>query len=341
MYNFIGIDVAKATLQVYIPIKDENISIGNNKKSINALYSKLKKYYKKEIEKIVFIFEPTGPYSSLLKHFCADKKILAFMVNPRQSANFAKALDNRSKTDIIDAKMLYLFHVMAKVGDIVIPRIDELQETLGEMLSYFKLLIKQRNSFSNHLESLESKGGSSYIVKQLKKEIKQLKLQEENILEEMLKLIKSDTYLYERFENIKSFKGIGDRAGIALIHLFITYPEANRQELTALSGLDAIEITSGSSIQRKSRISKKGSAIYRSMLFMPVLSAIRSNKYMQAVYDRLKENGKHSTVAQIAVMRKMLLIAHSLFKNNSAFDNEFYEKRVSWKEPEDSNEKVA
>ena len=62
---------------------------------------------------------------------------------------------------------------------------------------------------------------------------------------------------------------------------------------------------------------------------------------MQAIYDRLKENSKHSTVAQIAVMRKMLLIAHSLFKNNTAFDNELYEKRVSWKEPEIDSEKVA
>ncbi len=147
----------------------------------------------------------------------------------------------------------------------------------------------------------------------------------------MIELVESDKDLCERFQNIKSFKGIGDRAGIALIHLFITYPQANRQELTALSGLDAIEITSGTSINRRSRISKKGSSIYRSMLFMPVLSAIRSNPYMQVFYDRLKENNKHSTVAQIAVMRKMMLIAHSLYKNNIAFDDKKYEKSISYK----------
>jgi transposase len=112
MNNHIGIDVAKATLQVYIPIKDENISIENSKKALISLYSKLKKYYKKEVENLVIIFEPTGSYSVLLKRFCSEKKIYAFIINPRQSANFAKALDNRSKSDIIDAKMLYKFHVM-------------------------------------------------------------------------------------------------------------------------------------------------------------------------------------------------------------------------------------
>ena len=63
---------------------------------------------------------------------------------------------------------------------------------------------------------------------------------------------------------------------------------------------------------------------------MPVLSTVIHNPYMKAFYDRLKANGKHSTLAQIAVMRKTMLIAHSLFKNNCEFDNDLYEKRVQW-----------
>lgn len=41
-------------------------------------------------------------------------------------------------------------------------------------------------------------------------------------------------------------------------------------------------------------------------------------------------NGKHSILVQIAVMKKLVLIAHSLYKNNKNFDNTLYEKRVSW-----------
>lgn len=332
MFNYIGIDISKATLQVYIPVKDENISIDNNKKALISLYSKLKKYYKKDISNLVFIFEPTGSYSALLKRFCADKSIYAFIINPRQSANFAKALDNRSKSDIIDAKMLYKFHVMLNDSDITVPIINNAQEELSEMLTYYKFLQKQRVGFSNHLEALSSKDGSSYIIKELDKEIKQLKSQEEKMILKMKSLILSDKIMIQKFENITSIVGIGDRAAIALIHLFISYPDANRQEIVALSGLDAIENTSGTSVQRRTRISKKGSAIYRSMLFMPVLSAIQHNPYMKLFYDRLKTNGKHSTSAQIAVMRKMILIAHSLYKNDIKFDNKLYEKNLGWKE---------
>ena len=328
MFNYIGIDVSKATLQVYIPITDENISIENSKKALISLYSKLKKYYKKEIENLVIIFEPTGSYSALLKRFCFEKSIYAFIINPRQSANFAKALDNRSKSDIIDSKMLYKFHVMLSTSEIRVPVINTVQEELSEMLTYFKFIQRERVSFSNHLEALDSKNGSIMIIKKLKQEIKHLIAEEENMIVSMKKLLLSDSKIKQDFENITSIVGIGDRAAIALMHLFTTYPEANRQEIVALCGLDAIENSSGTSVHRKSRISKQGSKIYRNMLFMPVLSAIQHNPYMKLFYDRLKDNGKHSTVAQIAVMRKMILIAHSLFKNNVPFNPKIYEKNI-------------
>ncbi len=63
---------------------------------------------------------------------------------------------------------------------------------------------------------------------------------------------------------------------------------------------------------------------------MPILSSVVHNKYIKSFYDRLKENGKHSTSAQIAVMRKVILITHSLYKNKQVFNNDIYEKRIGW-----------
>ena len=64
---------------------------------------------------------------------------------------------------------------------------------------------------------------------------------------------------------------------------------------------------------------------------MPILSSVVvNNKYIKLFYDRLKENGKHSTVAQITVMRKIILITHSLYKNKQVFNNDIYEKRIGW-----------
>ena len=53
---------------------------------------------------------------------------------------------------------------------------------------------------------------------------------------------------------------------------------------------------------------------------MSVMVAVRYNPQMRIFYERLKSNGKHTTAAQIAVMRKLLLIAHSLYKNDQRYD---------------------
>jgi transposase len=53
-----------------------------------------KKYLKKEysLSEIVIIFEPTGIYSPYLKEFCAENSIKVYIINPKQSHNFARAL---------------------------------------------------------------------------------------------------------------------------------------------------------------------------------------------------------------------------------------------------------
>ncbi len=61
---------------------------------------------------------------------------------------------------------------------------------------------------------------------------------------------------------------------------------------------------------------------------MGVLSAVRYDKNFGAFYERLKENGKHSTQAQIAVMRKIIITAHSLYKNNRKYDVDYNSNNV-------------
>ena len=113
-YLRIWVDVAKATLQVYIPKSGSDIEIKNSSDGLKELYSKLKKQYKNELKDIVFVYESTGAYSTILEQFCQDKKILCFKVGAYQSASFSKVIKNRSKTDKIDARMLSQMHILAK-----------------------------------------------------------------------------------------------------------------------------------------------------------------------------------------------------------------------------------
>ena len=102
MKNYIGIDVSKSTIDVYDGKKSykfENSEIGF--KQVVSL--------SEEMNETILIFEPTGIYSYALTHFCSTHKIKVVMVGPKESRDFARSLKVRSKTDKIDAKVLYKY----------------------------------------------------------------------------------------------------------------------------------------------------------------------------------------------------------------------------------------
>jgi transposase len=321
--NCIGIDVSKASINVHIPKNSQDLVLDNNLKSFRSLFSKLKKIYKKEIEDIIFIFEPTGSYSEALRKYCSEKNLKCFIINPKQFSNYAKALGVEVKNDIEDARVLSKALHLAKEGQVKVPVFNEDVEQIKELMSFYKFTKKQTIQQRNHLESLISKDGDKFSIKELQKSIEASKKQELKIIERVQTLIDSTDEYRIAYENIISIKGVGQIAGIVLFHLFLKYPDANQKQITSLTGLNPIYKQSGTSIQSGYKISKSGAGLYRGTLFMATLSAIQHDKNFKALYDRLKEKGKHSTSAQIAVMRKIILIALSLYKNNRKYNENF------------------
>jgi len=317
--NCIGIDISKSTLNVHISKNNQDLKINNTLTDIKKLYSKLKKLYKKEIKDIIFIFEPTGSYSNMLKKFCFQNQIKCFIINPKQFSNYAKALGVEIKNDKIDARVLAQTITLAKPKQIQIPFYDEDAEKIKELMSFYKFTVKVTTQLKNHLESLISKGGDKFAIKELKSSIKANKAKEKKIINMVLELIANNPKYKRAYENITSIAGVGTIGGIALLHLFIKYPDANQRQITSLVGLNPIYKQSGSSLQSLYKISKAGSVFYRGSLFLGVMSAIRYDERFKTFYERLKANGKHTTQAQIAVMRKIILIAHSLYKNDRKY----------------------
>ena len=329
MLNCIGIDVSKASINVHIPKNSQDLVLDNNLKSFRSLFSKLKKIYKKEIEDIIFIFEPTGSYSEALRKYCSEKNLKCFIINPKQFSNYAKALGVEVKNDIEDARVLSKALHLAKEGQVKVPVFNDDVEQIKELMSFYKFTKKQTTQQKNHLESLVSKDGDKFSIKELQKSIEASKKQESKIIERVQSLIDSTDEYRIAYENIISIKGVGQIAGIVLLHLFLKYPDANQKQITSLTGLNPIYKQSGTSVQSGYRIAKSGAGLYRGTLFMATLSAIQHDKNFKALYDRLKAKGKHSTSAQIAVMRKIILTALSLYKNNRKYNENFNSQEAS------------
>ena len=74
-------------------------------------------------------------------------------MNPKRSANFVKALGNRSKTDQIDSKALYEFKNVIKPEEVSVPVIDEVAEKLNAYLTSYQFIMKLKQATFNHLEA--------------------------------------------------------------------------------------------------------------------------------------------------------------------------------------------
>lgn len=317
--NYIGIDVSKQELSAFDGEQEVTVK---NEKGLGKLKAYMKKRFKK-FDDVVIIFESTGTYSDNLKEFCNIQKINAFIVNPKKSSNFAKAIGNRSKTDRIDAKMLYEFKNIININDIAIPEIDEVAEKLLSYLTSYEFSSKKVTSIINHIEALNHKNNvPKDLLLMLKKELKAAKKLQYKIMLKMTEYVESNQELKDNYNNLLTISGVGKISALALLTIFTKYKNTNRTQITALAGLDPIRKESGTSVNGRKRISKGGNKIFRKILYFPMLSAIRYNENIKRFYDRLVEKHKSKKSAVIASMRKLLLIAHAMYKNKTVFCEE-------------------
>jgi len=319
MTEYIGIDVSKQTLAVWDGTQEEEVP---NEKGLKTLKKLLKKKYGGEWnQQVRFIYEPTGPYSNYLRAFAAEHEVKVYEVNPKKSANFAKVLGNRSKTDVVDAKMLSTFHALLTEEDFCIPVMDEIAEQLGAYLGSYEMIQKARTMLSNHLQSLEYKSGVAKKLKDsLEKELKHLSAMEDQLGNEMEAVAEDHEETREDLGNLLSMKGIGVISAINLLYLFRKYPGANRNEITALAGLDPVRRQSGSSLNGGRKISRAGDPMLRKVLYLACMNSIQHNECIRTFYKHLvSDNHKRPKVALVACMRKLLLIAHHLYTTKSQY----------------------
>ena len=116
-----------------------------------------------------------------------------------------------------------------------------------------------------------------------------------------------------------TISGVGEKTAIALLILFKTYQGTNQAQITALTGLDPVRRESGTSVKGKVNISKNGKGIYRKIFYLPTVCATVYNQKIWIFYQRLLANHKTKKSAIIASMRKILLIAHAMYRDKTEY----------------------
>jgi len=121
-----------------------------------------------------------------------------------------------------------------------------------------------------------------------------------------------------------SIKGIGPLTAAKLLAECRPLTEFDDvRQLVAFAGLNPSHYQSGSSIKKKTLISKCGNSAIRAALYMPAVSAKNHNPILRAFAQRLHAKGLCNMAIIAAVMRKLLHLVYGVLKSGKPFDPNF------------------
>ena len=306
---FVGVDVSKATLDVYRPDTNELLKIENSDDAIRQLCLQLEK----KKRRVLVVMEGTGGYEFLLLKHLGIHKLDAVVINPRRVRDFARGIGLDAKTDPIDAK------VISKYAEVVAPKPmatksdHELKHSaLVARRNQLLELINQENNRLKQSWDDEAKQSIHEVLEVLKNQLKSLDSR-------LAQMLAKDTANERKIEILQSVKGVG---AVTISTLIAELPELgklNRGEVAKLVGVAPINRDSGTKSGK--RFIGGGRGQVRRVLYMATIVAIRFNPTIKAFYQRLKAQGKESKVAIVACMRKFITILNLLIKNDTIWKN--------------------
>jgi transposase len=304
---YLGIDVSKARLDVYIHPLGRTFAVSNDADGLKRLKKAVA-----DCDVALVVMEATGKFHRLAHRFLHDSGFKVAVVNPARSRKFADALGALAKTDAIDARVLAILGESLRPG--AAPPAPESLESLQELTRGRDAAVESRTAVLNQI------GASKTVplIRELKRQLRALETAIANLDAEIRRRIDADPVMARRFQILTSIPGIGPGAAVALIAWLSEIGQLSSKEVAMIVGLAPVANDSGE--RRGTRSIRGGRANVRTALYMPANSAARHNPDMKVFYDRLIAKGKLAKVAITAVMRKMLVLANTLVSQDRLWE---------------------
>ena len=316
-----GIDVSHLTLDVsYQNNLGElfHLRVGNNNKGFEKILEHTGTNYH-------FVMEATGVYYIRLAFYLHGQGCCLSVVNALSIKRYIQMHLERNKSDKKDAGWICRYAIEQcppywEMPDSAYFECKQLYNTIREYAEQIK-------RFNNQLHSLGLLPVPSKDTMKSLKKVKQQLDKEMNSLEIKLEAV-LQKWQPAQLKSVSSIKGIGKRATAMLIVFTQGFKYThNHRQLISFAGLSPTEYSSGSSIQGKPRIYKRGGKNLRDVLYMCSMNAMKTNPACKALYERLRANGKTGKQALIAVCNKLLKQVFAVVKNNSLYQPNYCSAR--------------
>ena len=317
MIHNIGIDISKRDFHVCFSEDGEVLIFKNDTVGIRKFIKHLKTI-KCTTKNTVIGLESTGSYHLPVSYLCAQADYMVKVINPLITKRQNQTSLRRVKTDKQDARLIR--HCTVNGAGYAL---CDTAETLS-----LKLLVRQRSQYS----ILRHKARHRHADVQSREEFLNISITTVNkelydFLDTKIKLLDSILRKYnpQTQKLLRTIPGIGPQTAITFLSEagdINRFPDA--QKLTAWIGLDPRVHQSGTSINGKGYITKRGNKLLRTRLFNAAsVAVIHPPNIFYEFHQKKLSEGKPYRVALCAVMRKMVHVVYAVWRNQTPFVNKF------------------
>ena len=293
--DYIAVDIGKASLAICSETTEE--TLGNNAGGIATLIRICRKCA------APFVVCEAGSYSGPLLAALRKHRIPVAVVPGGRVRHFAKGIGVLAKTDTIDTRVLRRFALETNPAPTAAPAPE---------LAQLRQLLDARTDIVNRLTEIAGKleNATGTLRRHLLEERRWQQRRRKKADAQLNAHMKTHPALQADQQRLSAVKGIGALTARTLLAHAPEVREIRDKTLAALSGVAPWPERSGT-LDKGAHI-RGGRQAIRNILHMAALSAIRHNRILRDFYQRLLSRGKPKRVALVAVMRKLLMLAHRL-----------------------------
>src|SRR5258708_315342 len=222
--KYVGVDVAKATLQVHL--QGHQIEFENTASGHIQLCNKLRALTEPHV-----VCEATGGYEAAMAQAFHDAHITGSAANPAPLPPPAKAQGKRAKTDPLDAASLTDYGQRFQPAPT--PQVAALQRQIRHLVLWLKQLIDARA-----VAKAQAEHQLDPFVKQQHAQLLTHYLEQIKSTEAKLKtLLAQDHTLQQRVDCLMEIEGVGLRTALMVLAYMPGLGTTNRGQAAALAGL--------------------------------------------------------------------------------------------------------
>ena len=253
-----------------------------------------------------FCLEGTGVYSvSVASLLMRVRGTSVSIVNPAQIKAFANAQLRRCKTDRLDAEVIRQFAEANHPPAWEPP--TKSQRQLYELVQLRDQICSEIRQWENRRHSRRFLEDVPKLVVQTQQSLlRSLKRQLAKVEAAIKAFVAQDANMAQQVALLTTIPGIAQQSAVQLIaygQQWLTHKTA--KALIAHSGLAPHPRQSGTSLNSRGSLDKRGNQRIRKALYMPTVVAIQHNPIIKDFYSRLITRGKPKMVAMIAAMKKL------------------------------------